>query len=47
MARIDLSNIRHAYGPDPKSDADFGAQEKVAARRIVEALRLNPADFGL
>lgn len=30
-----------------KSDADFGAQEKVAARRIVEALRLNPADFGL
>ncbi len=23
MARIDLANIRHAYGPDPKSDADF------------------------
>ncbi len=23
MARIDLDNVRHAYGPDPKSDADF------------------------
>lgn len=23
MARIDLANIRHAYGPDPKSDDDF------------------------
>jgi glycerol transport system ATP-binding protein len=23
MARIDLANIRHAYGRDPKSDADF------------------------
>jgi glycerol transport system ATP-binding protein len=23
MARIDLANIRHAYGPDPKSDADY------------------------
>jgi glycerol transport system ATP-binding protein len=23
MARIDLQNIRHAYAPDPKSDADY------------------------
>ncbi len=23
MARIDLANIRHAYGPDPQSDKDF------------------------
>lgn len=23
MARIDLANIKHAYGPDPKSEADF------------------------
>jgi glycerol transport system ATP-binding protein len=23
MARIDLDNIRHAYGPNPKSDADY------------------------
>jgi len=23
MARIDLAKIRHAYGPDPKSEADF------------------------
>ena len=30
-----------------KSDGDFGDKEKIAARRIVEALRLNPADFGV
>ena len=23
MARIELDNVRHAYGPDPKSDADY------------------------
>jgi glycerol transport system ATP-binding protein len=28
MARIDLANIRHAYGPDPKSESDY------ALRRI-------------
>ncbi|HEY7797501.1 MAG TPA: ABC transporter ATP-binding protein [Hyphomonadaceae bacterium] len=28
MARIDLANIRHAYGPDPQSEADY------ALRRI-------------
>ena len=23
MARIDLDNVRHAYGPNPQSDADY------------------------
>ena len=27
MARIDLDHIRHAYGPNPKSDADYALKE--------------------
>ncbi len=26
MARIDLNHIRHAYGPNPKSDKDYALQ---------------------
>ena len=27
MARIDLNHIRHAYGPNPKSDKDYALKE--------------------
>src|SRR3954469_6263334 len=27
MARIDLDHIRHAYGPDPRSPADFALKQ--------------------